>query len=150
MQVGCPCMQRGGRGAARSAIDTADRLLERREPDVARRLEPRERRVERVAALLFVVVAVLLLIASDEPWPSAWTVVGLVLTYAVMAEIRLQLGTGFTGPTQLAFVPMLFLVPPLAVPVLVALGELLGELRPIAPGRADPQRTPVGVAHNVV
>src|SRR3954452_14651364 len=104
MQVGCPCMQRGGRGWARAAIDTADRLLERREPDVARRLDPRERRVELVAALLFVVVALLLLIASDEPWPDAWTVIGLVLTYAVLAEIRLQIAPGLRGPTPLGLV----------------------------------------------
>src|SRR3954469_5943563 len=83
MQVGCPCMQRGARGWARAAIDTADRLLERRETDVTRRLAPREQRVELVIALLFVVAALLLLIVSDDPWPDAWTVIGLVLTYAV-------------------------------------------------------------------
>ena len=138
-------MQRGARGWARAAIDTADRLLERREPDVARRLEPRERRVELVAALLFVVVALALLIASDEPWPDAWTVIGLVLTYAVLSEIRLQLGPGLVGPTQLVLVPMLFLVPPLAVPVLVATGELLGELRAIVRGRAHPERALVAL-----
>ncbi len=138
-------MQRGGRGWARAAIDTADRLLERREPDVARRLEPRERRVELVVALLFVVAAVALLIASDQPWPSAWTIAGLVLTYAVLTEIRLQLGTGLIGPTQLVFVPMLFLAPPLAVPMLVAGGELLGEVRAIALRRAHPERALVGL-----
>lgn len=138
-------MQRGARGWARAAIDTADRLLERREPDVARRLEPRERRVERIAALLFVVVAVLLLIASDEPWPSAWTVIGLVLTYAVLTEIRLPLGTALIGPTQFIFVPILFLAPPLAAPLLVAAGELLGEVRPIALRRAHPERALVAL-----
>jgi serine phosphatase RsbU (regulator of sigma subunit) len=138
-------MQRGAPGWARAAIDTADRLLERREPDVARRLERRERRVELVAALLFVVVAVLLLVASDDPWPDAWTVIGLVLTYAVLGEVRLQLGTGFTGPTQLVLVPMLFLVPPLAVPVLVAAGELLGEVRAIARRHAHPERALVAL-----
>jgi serine phosphatase RsbU (regulator of sigma subunit) len=139
-------MQRGGRGWARAAIDTADRLLERREPDVARRLEPRERRVELVSALLFVVAALALLIASDDPWPSAWTIAGLVLTYAVLTEIRLQLGTGLIGPTQLVFVPMLFLAPPLAVPMLVAGGELLGEVRAIALRRAHPERALVALS----
>jgi len=138
-------MQRGARGWARAAIDTADRLLERREPDVARRLEPRELRVERIAALLFVVVAVLLLIASDEPWPSAWTVIGLVLTYAVLTEIRLPIGTALIGPTQFIFVPILFLAPPLAAPLLVAVGELLGEVRAIALRRAHPERALVAL-----
>jgi len=138
-------MQRGARGWARAAIDTADRLLERREPDVARRLEPRERRVELIAAVAFVVAAVGLLLASDDPWPDTWTVIGLVLTYAVLAEIRLQLGTGFTSPTQLILVPMLFLVPPLAVPVLVAIGELLGELRAITRRRSHPERALVAL-----
>jgi len=138
-------MQRGARGWARAAIDTADRLLERREPDVARRLAPRERAVELVGAVLFVLVALLLLIASDDPWPDAWIAIGLVLTYAVLAEIRLQLGSGFTGPTQLILVPMLFLVPPLAVPVLVAIGELLGEVRGIAGRRSHPERALVAL-----
>jgi serine phosphatase RsbU (regulator of sigma subunit) len=138
-------MQRGARGWARAAIDTADRLLERREPDVARRLEARERRVELLAALAFVVVAVVMLTASDRAWPAAWTVAGLVLTYAVTADIRFQLGTGFTGPTQLVFVPLLFLVPPLAVPLLVAAGEVLGELRAIARGRAHSERALVAL-----
>ena len=53
--------------------------------------------VELVVALRFVVAAVALLIASDQPWPSAWTIAGLVLTYAVLTEIRLQLGTGLIG-----------------------------------------------------
>src|SRR3954469_18244427 len=104
-------MQRGARGWARAAIDTADRLLERREPDVPPRLDPRQRRGALVGPLVVVLAALLLLIASDEPWPDAWTVIGLVLTYAVMAEIRLQIGPGLVGPTELALVPMLLLVP---------------------------------------
>jgi serine phosphatase RsbU (regulator of sigma subunit) len=139
-------MQRGAGGWARAAIDTADRLLERREPDVARRLDAREWRVELVAALAFVVIALLGAVAADEPWPGAWTVAGLVLTYAVLAEIRLQLGPGLVGPTQLVFVPMLFLVPPLAVPLLVVAGELLGELSAIARRRAHPERAFVAMA----
>jgi serine phosphatase RsbU (regulator of sigma subunit)/PAS domain-containing protein len=128
------------RGWARAAIDTADRLLERREPAVARRLQPRERRTEATLAALLAVVAVLLLVLNDEPWPGALTVLGLVATYAVLAEIRLQIGTGLIGPTQLAFVPMLFLLPPLAVPALVASGKLLGELRAILQRRAHWER----------
>jgi PAS domain S-box-containing protein len=139
-------MQRAGRGWARAAIDTADRLLERREPGVARRLEPRERRTESAAAVLFVVVAGLLLARSDDPWPSALTIAGLVATYAALGEIRLQLGPGLVGPTQLAFVPLLFLAPPLAVPALVAAGELIGELRAIAARRAQPERALVALA----
>ena len=139
-------MQRGARGWTRAAIDTADRLLERREPDVARRLEPRERRVELCAALLFVAVAAALAAVSDDPWPGAWTIAGLILTYGILTEIRLQLGPGLVGPTQLVFVPMLFLAPPLAVPLLVAAGELLGEVRAIALRHSHPERALVALS----
>jgi hypothetical protein len=138
-------MQRGARGWARAAIDTADRLLERREPDVARRLEPRERRVERIAALLFVVVAVLLLIASDEPWPSAWTVIGLVVTYAVLTEIRLPTRhrAHRPHPVHLRADPL----PGSAARRAAARGrgELLGEVRAIALRRAHPERALVAL-----
>jgi putative nucleotidyltransferase with HDIG domain len=51
-----------------------------------------------------------------------------VATYALMARVHFPIGYGFTIPTQLVLVPMLFLVPLGAVPLLVAAGMLLGGL----------------------
>jgi hypothetical protein len=59
--------------------------------------------------------------------PHVQTAAPLVVTYALVAQVRLQL-----GPTPLVFVPMLFLLPPLTVPALVTAGGVLGELPAIA------------------
>ena len=40
----------------------------------------------------------------------------LTLSYALMRRVRFQLGPGLIRPTQLVFVPMLFLTPAAAVP----------------------------------
>jgi HD-GYP domain-containing protein (c-di-GMP phosphodiesterase class II) len=52
----------------------------------------------------------------------------LLVVYALLARVRFPIGYGFTAPTQLAVVPMLFLVPLGAVPLLVAGGMLLTGL----------------------
>ena len=74
------------------------------------------------------------LTADAEPTGTAAL---LVVCYALMRRVRFQLGPGLIRPTQLVFVPMLFLTPAAAVPLLVALGSVLGELPELlAPARA--------------
>jgi len=90
-----------------------------------RRLAPQERRVEIVAAALFVVVAGVMLAAAGD-WDEPLSAVLLTATYAVVDRVSFLLGPGYVSPTQLVFVPMLFLLPPEAVPALVAAGSLLG------------------------
>ena len=60
--------------------------------------------------------------------------------------MRFQLGTGLIRPTQIVFVPMLFLTPAAAVPLLVTLGGVLGELPDLLRRRAHPERLAVVVA----
>jgi anti-anti-sigma regulatory factor len=111
------------------------------ERDVAgrRRLAPQERRVEIVAAVLFVVVAGVMLAAADG-WDEPLSAVLLTITYAVVDRVSFHLGPGQVSPTQLVFVPMLFLLPPEAVPALVAAGSLLGALPEIVARRVHPER----------
>jgi anti-anti-sigma regulatory factor len=104
-----------------------------------RRLAPQELRVEIVAAALFVVVAGVMLAASGG-WDEPLSAVLLTATYAVVDRVSFLLGPGYVSPTQLVFVPMLFLLPPEAVPALVAAGSLLGALPEIALGRVHPER----------
>src|SRR4051794_20016163 len=105
-----------------------DGLLEQRAPGVARRLSLRERRVEGTMAALYLLTAVALLVAEQEPWSDPLAAVPLVATFALVARVRFQVGPGLVRPTQLVFVPMLFLLPAPAVPLLTAAGAMLSEL----------------------
>ena len=59
---------------------------------------------------------------------SVPTAVALTLLYAVASRVEFESGVASTVPTQLVFVPMLFLLPTPAVPLFVAAGLLLGRL----------------------
>jgi serine phosphatase RsbU (regulator of sigma subunit) len=139
-----PQVTRSVRNRVKSAAVVADVLLERRHPAVSRRLTPRERLTESIAATLFMSVAlVMALTADDQP---VGTSVLLVLSYALTRRVRFQLGPGLIRPTEVVFVPMLFLTPAAAVPVLVTLGSILGELPEVLGRRAHPERIAVIVA----
>src|SRR4051812_20870896 len=77
------------------------------------------------------------LTAGAEPTFTAGL---LVVSYALTRRVRFQLGPGLIRPTEVVFVPMLFLTPAAAVPALVALGSLLGELPELLRHRAHPER----------
>ena len=64
----------------------------------------------------------------------------LVLCYAVVARVQFEAGSGVAVPTQLVFIPMLFLAAPAAVPVLVALGLALSMFPEQLRGRHHPGR----------
>jgi serine phosphatase RsbU (regulator of sigma subunit) len=128
----------------KSATAVAELLLERRHPAVSRRLTPRERITESIAAAVYMTVAVAMALTADtEPLGTS---VLLVLSYALTRRVRFQLGPGLIRPTEVVFVPMLFLTPPAAVPVLVALGAILGELPELLRRRAHPERIALIVA----
>jgi putative nucleotidyltransferase with HDIG domain len=69
--------------------------------------------------------------------PVAVLYVGSV---AVAGRIRIDVGSGFTVPTQAVFVPMLFAVPLSLVPTLVALALALGMTPAVFDGRVPPSR----------
>jgi diguanylate cyclase (GGDEF)-like protein len=64
--------------------------------------------------------------AGQAHWPVF--ALGLVVAYALCSRIEFELGPGCAVPTQLAFVPMWFVVPPAILPFAVAAGYLLGAL----------------------
>jgi HD-GYP domain-containing protein (c-di-GMP phosphodiesterase class II) len=90
-------------------------------------------------AFLAVAVAIALLLPAERGFdlPLALT---LVAIYALMARVHFPIGYGFTIPTQLVLVPMLFLVPLGAVPLLVAAGMVLGGLPEYIRGDRHPSR----------
>jgi HD-GYP domain-containing protein (c-di-GMP phosphodiesterase class II) len=65
------------------------------------------------------------LVASSHS-PNAFIVAALVLSYAAASCARFEVGTGLFLPTQLVFVPMLFLLPLGYVPLAICAGLLLG------------------------
>ena len=70
---------------------------------------------------------VLVLLPSSREL-SVPTAIALTLLYAVASRVEFESGVASTVPTQLVFVPMLFLLPIAAVPLFVAAGLLLGRL----------------------
>jgi HD-GYP domain-containing protein (c-di-GMP phosphodiesterase class II) len=68
-----------------------------------------------------------LFLPSDRA-PGSFTVILLVLTYALVSRIEFEVGAGCSVPSELVLVPMLFYLPIGSVPLAVAIGLLLGGL----------------------
>jgi putative nucleotidyltransferase with HDIG domain len=119
----------------------AEEVVEGSRDLVSRPLERRELVGEAVAgaAFLATATAMALFLEAEQAFsvPLACT---LVAAYAVASRIKFEVGAGFTVSTQLVLVPMLFLLPTPVVPLLVAVGNLLGDLPDYVRGRRHPQR----------
>ena len=123
-------------------VDTAvEDLLDEARARPSRRLSRRELRVELAFAALFVLVAAALVALLPSPRPlSVGTAIALTLLYAIASRVEFATGVGSTVPTQLVFVPMLFLLPTPAVPIFVAAGLLLGRLPRYLRGHTPAER----------
>ena len=92
-------------------------------------------------AALFIVAAGALAVFAHAS--TAWSLPALavtVITYLIAGRVQYPVGSSWTAPTQLAFVPMLFVLPTPFVPLIVAACSLLDRLpaaigRPVAPTR---------------
>jgi signal transduction histidine kinase len=98
----------------------------------ARRRQPLPRRravAELVAGGLFVAAAVALAVLADadREFEAGPTIV-LVALFAAGVRVRIDTGITYTTPVQLAFVPMLLLLPTPFVPLLVLLAWTIGRL----------------------
>jgi HD-GYP domain-containing protein (c-di-GMP phosphodiesterase class II) len=81
---------------------------------------------ELVSALIFLTGAGLLATLSGWARPvSASALVLSVVAYMVAARVRFPVGSAWTAPTQLVFVPMLFMLPTPLVPLIVAACSVL-------------------------
>jgi HD-GYP domain-containing protein (c-di-GMP phosphodiesterase class II) len=70
----------------------------------------------------------------------------LIAGYAVASKVEFEVGIGSAIPTQLVFVPMLFLLPPAMVPLCVAVGLVLGNMTAYLKRQEHPERAVVVVA----
>ena len=125
-----------------------EELRESWDREYAEPLRGRERITEAVSAAAFLAVAVAMafLVPPERAFdpPLALT---LVAVYALLARVRFPIGYGFTVPTQLVLVPMLFLVPLGSVPLLVAAGMVLGSMPEYLRGDRHPSRVLAAVGN---
>jgi diguanylate cyclase (GGDEF)-like protein len=119
-----------------------ERLLEDSWTTRSRRSNRRELAVEATAGALFLgsATALALLAPAARPLDVPFALL-LVALYAVVSRMgKFPLGAGFVVPSYLVLVPMLLLLPPGAVPLLVAAGLVLGSLGELAAGRGGADR----------
>jgi putative nucleotidyltransferase with HDIG domain len=100
----------------------------------------REHAAELVIGMSFAVAVLGLWAISPphdfDPLPAGFCVA--VLALATM--VRFDTPFGFTVPTQVAFVPLVFAVPPAMVPIAVVVALMLGRLRDVLDGEIPPSR----------
>jgi putative nucleotidyltransferase with HDIG domain len=100
-----------------------------------------ERRGELIVGGGFACAAVALAATATHPIALSPPVAAVyVVSLAVAGRIRIDVGSGFTVPTQAVFVPLLFAVPLPLVPLLVALSLALGMTPGVVRGSVPPTR----------
>jgi putative nucleotidyltransferase with HDIG domain len=110
----------------------------RRRTGVARR--------ERLAEILFgtgVLTAIAVLVVAARPPLSGVELlpaVVCVVCFAIAVHVPFAVGDGYTVPTQLAFVPMLFSMPPAFAPLAVIVALLLARAPKALLGQSPPSR----------
>jgi putative nucleotidyltransferase with HDIG domain len=113
----------------------ADTLQRERTP-----FHGRDRVAEGVITGAFLAAALALLAAAP---PGAFDLVLATACIAVLGlatRVPFHVASGFTVPTQLAFVPLLFTVPPALVPLAVVVALALGRLPQVVTGRTRASR----------
>jgi HD-GYP domain-containing protein (c-di-GMP phosphodiesterase class II) len=121
-------------------------LVEASRARLARALPARYRLAALAMTTAFLVAtAALASVAPSDRSPSPLVIAVLVAVYALTSRAEFEVGTGVVVPTQLVFVPMLFLLPLPTVPLCVAAGLLLGRVVEVARGRVSFDRALLSV-----
>ena len=101
----------------------------------------RERRAELVVGGAFVLAAVLIAALASTDRSLDWTAAILAtLSLAAASLVVFEVGSVHTMPAQVAFVPMLFVLPPELVPLFVLAGLLIGKIGNTIAGQLAPGR----------
>jgi HD-GYP domain-containing protein (c-di-GMP phosphodiesterase class II) len=114
--------------------------LEEAAQRVRTRLDTRELIAELIVGGTLVLVAGTLWASGGDDGPRWPVYLAFVGVLAAMARVRFAVGSGFTVPTQLVFVPMLFLLPPEHLPACVAAGFVLSSVPDVVRGHWSPAR----------
>jgi HD-GYP domain-containing protein (c-di-GMP phosphodiesterase class II) len=119
----------------------AEQLFARGRNRAQSRADGRERTVEQITATAFLLVAVAMALFLDSPRSlEAPTLAVLVVAYVLACRAKFDIADGYTVPTELVLVPMLFLLPTPIVPVVVSGSWALGRLIDYASGRTSVHR----------
>jgi HD-GYP domain-containing protein (c-di-GMP phosphodiesterase class II) len=120
---------------------TPEQLFARGRSRARSAAEGRERLVEQAAGAGFLLVALGMAVLMDSPRSlDAVTLILLTVAYVVACRAKFDIADGYTVPTELVLVPMLFLLPTPIVPLVVSLSWLLGRLIDFATGRTSVYR----------
>jgi HD-GYP domain-containing protein (c-di-GMP phosphodiesterase class II) len=99
---------------------------------------------------VFLTSAIFFFVTVDSsrsvPW---WVYVGFVVAYAGLSEIHFEVGGGLALPTELVFVPMLFVLPVSTVPLVVGAGLALSAMIDAHRGDVSPLRAVVYPANGL-
>jgi putative nucleotidyltransferase with HDIG domain len=101
-------------------------------------MSPGLRRAELIGGALFILAAAALALLGGVGDFSPAMAAIYVVAVAIASNVRIDVGPGFTVPTQAVFVPMLFALPPALVPLLFAPALALGMLPDVVRGRIAP------------
>jgi HD-GYP domain-containing protein (c-di-GMP phosphodiesterase class II) len=118
-----------------------EQLFARGRDRALNRARGRERAVEQAAAAGFLLVALCMAMFMDSPRSlQAGPLVALVAAYVIACRAQFDIADGYTVPTELVLVPMLFLLPTPVVPLVVSLSWALGRLLDYASGSTSVHR----------
>jgi HD-GYP domain-containing protein (c-di-GMP phosphodiesterase class II) len=118
-----------------------ERLFARGRERARLRSDGRERLAEAVVALAFLAVALAMALLMSSPRSlEGPTLAILIGAYIVSSRAKFDIADGYTVPTELVLVPMLFLLPTPIVPLVVSFSYLLGRLFDYATGRTNIHR----------
>ena len=92
------------------------------------------------AAVFLLAAGALAAFSSSTRSFSAWPFVVTVITYLVAGRVQYPVGSSWTAPTQLVFVPMLFILPTPFVPLIVAACSVADRLAPAVHRPLTPTR----------
>jgi signal transduction histidine kinase/CheY-like chemotaxis protein len=98
-------------------------------------------RTEAAGAAIFLAAAGLLAALSTSVRHfSLSAVAAVVVTYVIARRVQFPVGSAWTAPTELVFVPMLFVLPTPFVPLVVAACSVLERVPLVARGHLGPTR----------
>jgi HD-GYP domain-containing protein (c-di-GMP phosphodiesterase class II) len=96
---------------------------------------------EGTAAAAFIAAATVLAALAFSPRSRSLPAIALtVVAYVLAGSVRYPVGSAWTAPTQLVFVPMLFVLPPPLVPLVVAGCSVADQVPDAVHGRIAPTR----------
>jgi HD-GYP domain-containing protein (c-di-GMP phosphodiesterase class II) len=132
-----------------SSTEFADGLVERARGRAHQRVVGPEALVSAASATVFTAVALSFFTFGSKTRPlELSTFIVLVAVFALVSQVRFEVGSGLAMPTQLALVPMALALPARALPLAVASGLLLGWLPQLASGGLPLGRLPVVVLNS--